>query len=72
MPETVKRKHSLYQQYGNMPFASKFGRNRVVNPISAAHAHASLPESLYQKTDLTDNLIRLSVGAEHSDDLSMI
>lgn len=31
--------------------------------------HASLPEDLCQKTGLTDNLIRLSVGVEDPDDL---
>jgi len=36
---------------------------------SAAMTHDYFPETLRNKTGVTDNLIRLSVGIEHIDDL---
>ena len=35
----------------------------------ASMPHASIPEDIRKKIGLSDGLVRLSVGIEHSDDL---
>jgi cystathionine gamma-lyase len=50
-------------------YAESFGgvESLISHPLTMSHS--SLPKSFYAKSDITENLLRISVGLEHPDDL---